>query len=200
MAKRRSEEAGPSTPKKNNLNDGSMLCYVHSVSPLSKKNDTTWFNMTLQTPSEVRRAVSFTPEKQKSFKDMEVAKCGVEITNYDSKNEDIVIKKGTRMKVVGDMPFEHNAKNGSGQINLCLTDLYSLAPEQIISKITLKVVKVEDAMNTDSADKLSIQYVYVADNTSVMKVVLFGEHVDTLNEGKTYHLNNLRLKSYNHER
>ena len=145
------------------------------------------------------RAVSFTPEKQKTFKEWETAKFGVEITNYDIKNEDVVIKKRTRTKVVGELPFKHDPKNGSGQ-TLNIADLYSLAPEQIIYKITSKVVKVEDAMNTDSADKLSIQYVYVADKTSVMKVVLFGEHVETLEEGKTYELSNLRLKSYNHER
>ena len=175
-----------------------MTCYLHSVSPVKKGaiTGTCYFDMAIQTKDSVKRAVCFAPENHQDYTNMEVAKCPVKLTNYNlSPTKEVMINKYTRMKSVqsDSVTFKFNAKLSSGTV-LSLTDPEKLAAEQLVT-IKANISKLSEVKLRPSRGGFTEkQDAVIRDNEKCMKLQLFGENVDTLELGKTYILQNVRIK------
>ena len=90
--------------------------------------------------------------------------------------------------------FPHNSSVGTVGTNLTIQEVDKLAPEQVIS-LKANVFEVSPATLIPTKDgPLPKQSVLLRDRTSCIKLQLFGEAVDSLAEGVTYVIENVRVK------
>jgi hypothetical protein len=174
-----------------------ILCYVHSVSPLKQSNQTSYFTAQLQTsPQQVVRVVSFSPKKRSDFCKHQDAKSPVKISKFklSSKkgSDDVVINNNTSIESIEGLTFPHREISSSTESTI--SSLQKVSVEQLVS-VHAKVVKLSAVKVLQTTHgSLKKQEGIIVDKTSSIKLVLWETHVDCLEEGKTYNLNNLRLK------
>ena len=179
------------------LSLGQITCFVHAVSPVKKAavSGKSYFNLALQTDKSVKRAVCFSPDCQQRYKDMELAKSPVKLSNYLVKNNDVLLNKSTLLKPLGEVPFEFNSKLSCNSV-LSLIDLDRLAPEQLVS-IKCEVSELTAVKKSGTGDGILLkQEAVLRDATACCKLLLYNKHVDLLETGKTYTFHNLRLKLF----
>ncbi len=138
---------------------------------------------------------------------LEKVKSPVKIQNYKTKEgingkDELILQRSTKFTPLGntDVEFSHDKFLTAVGVIPNISALEKLALEQLVS-IKAHVVEVSSVKQIITQSKICLkkQEVFVADPTNCMKVVLWEDHVNTLEEGKTYVLENLRLKK-NYER
>ncbi len=139
---------------------------------------------------------------------LEKVKSPVKIQNYKTKEgingkDEVILQRSTKFTPLGntDVEFSHNKFLTAVGVIPNISALEKLALEQLVS-IKAHVVEVSSVKQIMTQSKICLkkQEVFVADPTNCMKVVLWEDHVNTLEEGKTYVLENLRLKKNYNER
>ena len=196
-----SSSTSTGTSAKSKSGDG-LECFVHAVSPVKKANssDRKYFNCTLQLANKSCRAVCFSPDKQSELKMLEQVKSPVKIQNYKTNQalngkDEIILQKFTKFTPLAGVDFSHNKFLSAVGIIPNISGLDKLALEQLVS-IKAYVAEVSNVKQIIVHGKtpLKKQEVLIADPTSCIKLVLWGDYVNSLEQGKTYVLENLRLK------
>ena len=181
-----------------------IKCYIHAVSPVkdAKFSGRKYFNCTVQKKDGPVRAVCFSPNKHSEFTTLQKAKSPVKVSNYTkSTGKDIVFNQYTKITPTDDIDFQHSAKLLASGVANTIASLNEVAPEQLVSvKAEIAEVSGVKTVKTQHQGTLKKQEVLIRDATSSMKVVLWEDNVDQLQQNKTYLLKNLKVKVSNRER
>ena len=176
---------------------------VTNISPIKKgRLNTSYFDATLADRKSSVRVVGFSPQHQIQLSDLHKAKSPVELVKCVVKHSrqgegyDIMLKSNTEIKFSPkklDMEAIMSSSNpGSRPITLDL--LSSLCQYERVS-VNVKVLKVK-AIEEVGQEKRRKRDVIVADKKGTAKLVLWEEHVDVVEEGKSYSLTNFHVREY----
>lgn len=172
------------------LENGIARGYIHNVSPL--RNNSSYFDFEVQTKYKTIRTVCFSPKKRKLFDihsknetPVELKKCRLE-TKYNS--EDLVLNDDVEIKEFPEVDF---CKKDL-PTNFTISTLKSVSVAQLVT-IKAKVVAKSPTQQVSSG-QLSLVEAQVIDYTGCIKVVLWEEFQNNVEQEKTYIFNNVRLK------
>ena len=186
-----------------NSENTTLTCYLHNVSEVKNASESKrkYFNCIIQSNKKLVRAVCFSPEKRTELQTLAKTKSPVKMKNYkrsNNDNDDLTITKYTKITPVdkAEVEFvyaEELSSSATGKpVNIL--SILNLAPEQLIL-VKGKVLKMSGVkIQTTRFGKLQKQDVIIADSTAHIKLVLWGEYVNTLQLNKTYTLKNVRVK------
>jgi len=174
------------------LENGIARGYIHNVSPL--RNNNSYFDFEVQTKYKTIRAVCFSPKKRKLIDThsknetpVELKKCCLE-TKYNS--EDLVLNDYVQIKEFPEVDFQKKQL----PTNFTISTLKSVSVGQLVT-IKAKVVAKSPAQQiTSYSGQLSLVEAQVIDYTGCIKVVLWEEFQNNVEQEKTYIFNTLRLK------
>jgi len=190
--------SAPSTPVKG------YIYLLSSIKTAANNFKTNYFDMQLQTsPTECQRVVCYDPQKQNSFKQLEVTNTPVKIqgANYspnkrNSTQMDLTIKKKAKTSIkatVLDFNIEPNFSNRLINVS------------DIPSKSTYDVIdlKIKVISKNEEKQKLIVRGspcfktdAVVSDDTGTVRLELWENATDEVQRGKSYHLQNLKVKIF----
>lgn len=177
------------------------------MSPVKVSGNCKYFDCTLQTATSVTRAVCFSPEKRQAFEKHEKAKSPVKLARFRSSTkygkEDLIIDRATMVTPISpEDAFEYKELELSPVVTISSLD--QISAEQLVSlkaKVTkvdgTKVITTNYTSNHNNSNQLKKQEVLIVDTTKSIKLILWEQHVDCVETGKTYLFDNLRLKKDN---
>ncbi|CAB4010128.1 Hypothetical predicted protein [Paramuricea clavata] len=176
-----------------------ISCYIHAVSPVKKSNGSSYINCDLQTETQVVRAVCFEVGKKQSLESLANQKSPVKIRNYTiSKKygrEDVVITRKTNLiPTVVHYDYQELDKN------ISISTISHVAGEQLV-RVKGEVQQLSST-KTVVFDEVPVkkQQCFIVDPSGFIKLVLYGKHADTLEEGKVFSFNRVRVKITKNER
>ena len=186
------------------INEPTPSAIIHgaitSVSPIKKgRLNTQFFDATLADKTSSLRVVGCSHQQQIQLHELHKNKSPVELVDCVVKNSrqgqgyDIMLKSSTKIKLSPkklDMETIMSSTLPSKQITL--NSLTSLSQYDQVS-VNIKVLQLQAVEEVDP-DKKHKRDVIVSDQTASAKVVLWEEHVDSLQEGKSYLLKNFHVK------
>ena len=145
-------------------------------------------------------AVCFSPEKHAELRHLEHAKSPVKLQNFGGaiNGSDVFVFKQTKIAQVPTESLGYAyAENmtSSAEIKIANLRLRRVAPEQLVS-LTVEVAHVAPVktINTQYGSTLKKQELVVRDTSGSIKLILWQEYVESLQESKTYRLQNVRVK------
>ena len=172
-----------------------MLSYIHNVSLLKQSRKTSYFTAELQTSANhVVRALLFSPKKRTLFSKHQNEKSPVKISKFKistREGSDIIINNNTAMSP---------AKVSFSRQEICASTLSTISSLQNVSleqmvNLHSHVWQLSRVKMISSAGRsLKKREGVLIDETNSIKVILWENHVDKLEEGRTYNLRNLQLK------
>lgn len=185
-------------PSVKNLQD--INGYFHSISPIKKSGSTKYFNYTVQTESTTHNGVCFALEKKPTIDALAQQHSPVKIQRFSISNkyqrEDIVINKNTLISPT-KVNFEFNNQESN---TLSIASISEVAPGQLVLvKGHLQQLSATKTVVLQS-NPVKKQEAFVNDPSGYVKLVLWGNHADTLTEGSTYLFDKVRVKVINEER
>ncbi|XP_066936107.1 uncharacterized protein [Clytia hemisphaerica] len=198
------QQAGSSASQEvppNNGNDTNdpNECFVHAVGPMIKPSTpgkSPYFNCVLQMREKSVKAVGFSPSKRSILEQVENSHTPVKLSRYDENKDTIVIKNNCKISLLDakKLTFDVNPAL-KGNVFVTIKDLNKLATSQLV-KVKASVVSCEESFDTKSYEggRLMKQDINICDSTSFCRLTLYGDYVDQLKVGKSYEMNNLRLK------
>ena len=176
------------------------------TSPSKKK----YFNCTLQAKDDPVKAVCYSPDKHSELKTVAKTKSPIKLQNFKKtdSSRDIVITKFTKItplnKADVDFNFEENMTVESADTVVNISSIAKLAPEQLISVkgqvVSVSAVKKISLPQSNDITKLSKQEVVIRDTTASIRVVLWGDYVNTIIPQVTYLFKHLRVKGTKFEK
>lgn len=173
--------------------------YIHNVSPL-KGSKSTYFDMVVQTKTDVYRAVCFSPKKHQDLQLKSNAKSPVKISNYkvEKTNTSTTILLNNTMKAE-DTNVDFPAKPIPPTNNIA--SLMGVHYQQLVT-ITAKVTQLGGTKKVSTRSGLKEKAeCYLVDPSGSIKLILWESLIQEVQDGKTYTFNNLRvLKEYNTEK
>lgn len=147
----------------------------------------------------------FSPEKRSEVNAVAQAHSPVKIQNFvpQSNSENITMHKFTKITPLDkdkvDFSFSRELSESSPDVITNLSSIHKLAAEQLISVkgevvqiSATKVITMTDHNN--NIKKIKKQTILIRDTTDSIKVILWGEYVDTVELNKTYDFKYLRVK------
>ena len=177
-----------------------LQCYIHAVSPTKQSGPTKYFNCNLQTQTNVVKAVCFAIDKRDKHDAFAQQHSPVKIKKYNlSKKygrEDVVIDKTTVLTPSTTTAFAYKCLDNITSIS----SLSQVAPEQLVAiKGHLSQLSGVKTLVLQS-NPVKKQEAYISDPTGYIKLVVWGDHAGTLEEGKTYYFDKVRVKLSHQER
>lgn len=172
---------------------------MHNVSPVKKSGPTSYFNCHLQTDKDLIGSVCFATEKKETLDAMAAQRSPVKISNFNISNKygrhDIVINRNTHItSTTTDFPYKAQDDVTS------IASLSKVAPQQLVAikgKIThlsaTKTIVIQDS-------PVKKQEGYIVDPSGYIKIIFWGEHVDSVTPQSTYFFSNLRMKVSQNQR
>lgn len=191
------DEQQQSEASASNSGNPVLDCYLHNVTEVRKATSSNkrYFNCIVQSILHCAE-----------LKTVATAKSPIKMKNFRQQNDDdLIITKWTNITPLNQdkisFPYSEDlAASTSGQ-PISLSAIHNLAGEQLISikgqTTSISGVKI---ITTQFSGKTKKQELIVRDNTAWVKVVLWGNHVDSLQLNKTYIFKNLRVKVTKYER
>ncbi len=166
-----------------------------------------YFNCVVQSSEKPIRAVCYSPDKRPQIYALASSKSPVKLRNFklDDHGNDLIITKHTKIDPLAreNIPFdisEELAASSTGD-PIKLSSIHTLAGEQLISvKGHVSSISAVKIVSTHFSAKTPKQDVIIRDPTASFKVVLWGDHVDSLTLNQTYLFKNLRVKITKYER
>ena len=154
-----------------------------------------------------KRAVCYAPEKRKEIHAFAVAKTPVKIQNFkqpDQSNE-LILTKFTSVTPLPEnvltFPFSEELAASFNGEPVNLSAIHNLTAEQLISvKGHVSSIAGVKLVQTKFGGKVKKQDVIIRDTTACVKLVLWGQHTDSLVVDETYVFKNLRIKATKYER
>lgn len=171
--------------------------YVHNVSPIKKSSKATYFDMQVQTKSELLRAVCFSPKKHTEFESKCKSVSPVKLKKFklDDKNNNKTILLNYGAEIIDTtVDFEPQPIPPTNNI----ASLTGAHLHQLVT-ITGKVTQLTGIkkVNTQSGVKRKVDC-YLIDPSGSIKLTAWEHHTQELAEGKTYRFENLRVtKEFN---
>ena len=174
------------------------------MSPVKNANKTNYFECMLQTKEEMIRGVCFSPEKKPLFDVYKVNRNAVNISKFRSDgtpdSKDIIIDKKSQITQATVSPNFDPIDIS----NVSFTTISSLEKININQLLTIKAKVVNlsgvKTFTTSEGKTLKKQEGTLVDHTGDIRIQLWENDTDTLIEGKTYKLSNVRLKQNRGER
>ncbi|CAH3146135.1 unnamed protein product [Porites lobata] len=172
--------------------------YIHNVSPL-KGSKSTYYDMVVQTKTDVFRAVCFSP-KTKTNQDLQLksnAKSPVKISNYkvEKTNTSTTILLNNTMKAE-DTNVDFPAKPIPASNNIA--SLMGVHYQQLVT-IAAKVTQLGGTKKRSGLKEKA--ECFLVDPSGSIKHILWESLIQEVQDGKTYTFNNLRvIKEYNTEK
>ena len=178
---------------------GEMQCYIHSVSPIKRSGPSKYFNCELQTYSNVVKAVCFAIEKKEHLDTLAQHQSPVKLKKYGISNkygrQDIVINKYTTLTPC-TASFPYKSLNNITSI----ASLSQVTPDQLVS-IKGQLLQLSGIKTLVlQSNPVKKQEDYISDPTDFIKLVLWGDHAGTLDQGQTYYFDKIRVKVVHQER
>ena len=189
----------------NEISEPSPSATIHgaitTVSPIKKgRLNTQFFDATLADMTSSVRLVGFTPQHQIQLNEMHKTNSPVELTNCVVKHSrqgqgfDVMLKSTLQISKKLDMDAIMASTVETKLITLDM--LQTLSQYEKVS-VHVKILRLLPAEQVGQENKIK-RDVIVADRTATAKVVLWEEHIDSLQEGKSYSLKNIHVKSKKH--
>ena len=188
------------------INEPSPSATLHgaitNISPIKKgRMNTQFFDATLADSTSSVRLVGFSPQHQIQLNDLHKTNSPVELVDCVLKHSrqgqgyDVMLKSNTQIKSSSkklDMGTIMSSTMESKPITL---DTLNTLPQY--DKVTVNV-KVLQLLKTEEVgqDKKVKRDVLVADRTATAKLVLWEQHVNHLEEGKSYCLKHFHVKEF----
>ena len=179
-----------------------ILGYIQTISPVKKAtfSPTKYFNCNIQRSDKVVRAVCFNPAKRPLLEKYHKGKTAVRLHNIRSAIKDdvesIIIQNNTTVQPVV-VPFVYKDAAISSSLQ-SLASLQEVSKEQLVDvKAKVSSITGVKTINSRYGDALQKQEVILVDHTTSIKLILWQEHCNKLENQKTYALQNLRLKESN---
>ena len=190
------------------LEDTTINCYLHNISDLknatgSKKS----INCIVQGSDKPVRAVCFSPEKRPELQAVATTtKSPVKLKNYkraNSADDDLTITKFTKIIPLDqkEITFPYLEELSATAVGnpVKISSVPNLASEQLIS-LKAKVLKISGVKFLSTRfGTLNKQDIITADTTAQIKLVLWSDQVNSLQQNKTYYLKNMRIQSTKYE-
>ena len=167
------------------------------TSPSKKK----YFNCTLQAKDDPVKAVCYSPNKHSELKTVANTKSPIKLQNFKKTDSstDIVITNFTTItplnKTDVDFNFEENMTVKSADTVVNISSITRLAPV-----VSVSAVKKITLPQSNDITKLSKQEVVIRHTTASIRVVLWGDYVNTVERQVTYLFKHLRVKGTKFEK
>ena len=182
-----------------------ILGYIQTISPVKKAtfSPTKYFNCNIQRSDRVVRAVCFNPAKRPLLEKYQKGRTAVRLHNITSSIKDdvesIIIQNNTTVQPVV-VPFVYQDAATSSSLP-SLSSLQEVSKEQLVDiKAKVSSITAVKTINSRYGYALQRQEVILVDHTTSIKLILWQEHCNKLEDQKTYALQNLRLKESNGSR
>ena len=182
-----------------------ILGYIQTISPVKTAtfSPTKYFNCNIQRSGRVVRAVCFNPAKRPLLEKYQKGRTAVRLHNITSSNKDdiesIIIQNNTTVQPVV-VPFVYQDAATSSSLP-SLSSLQEVSKEQLVDvKAKVSSITAVKTINSRYGYALQRQEVILVDHTTSIKLILWQEHCNKLEDQKTYALQNLRLKESNGSR
>ena len=165
-------------------NKEEMEGFLHNLSNVKDNR----FEFCLQTKRKTHRVVCFAPNKRALLEDM--VKSPVRLSNYkiSSKSSDIILTKSGSVESSSGLDFK--CAEITGQVKIC--NISKCAIGQLIH-IKAMVTQLKDITIVAGKD-LRLRESVAVDETGTIKLLLWEDHCDKIQDGLTYNFINLRVK------
>ena len=177
-----------------------ILGYIQTISPVKKAtfSPTKYFNCNIQRSDRVVRAVCFNPAKRPLLEKYQKGRTAVRLHNITSSIKDdvesIIIQNNTTVQPVV-VPFVYQDAATSSSLP-SLSSLQEASKGQLVDiKAKVSSITAVKTINSRYGYALQRQEVILVDHTTSIKLILWQEHCNKLEDQKTYALQNLRPKS-----
>lgn len=173
------------------------------MSPVKQSDQCKYFRCELQTESGVSKAVCYAPERKTTFDMLRQQKSPVKIKKYSISNkfntEDVQISRYTDV-----LPLTDDTEMGFTYKEVdTITTISSVADVtsgQLVS-VKGKVLHLTSQKKVVYPDKvLQKQECYIVDPTGQIKVTLWEDYTDQVEQGKTYNFRMFRLRKMGQDR
>lgn len=140
------------------------------------------------------------------MQDIQKCKSPVRVQNFRSSfsygKEDVIIMKQTNITpIAATTDFVYSDELDSVSLGTNIANLSNIAPEQLVClKANVAEISSVKSITTQYGKTLRKQEVFLTDPMGSIKLILWENHVNTLESNKTYKLQNLRLKYSKGER
>lgn len=174
-----------------NLRQGDASGYLHHISPL--KNKGKFFDFQLQLKNKTIRAVCFSAKKKKHhFESFSKSKTPVKMKKFrletKGNSEDLLMDETVSIEEFPEIDFASreipaNLTISMLKSNICVGQLLTIKAK-LVSLTPVKEIK----------SHLKLVEGLLIDPTDCIKVTIWQEHIDDVQQGNTYIFKNLRLK------
>ena len=185
------------------FSENAIRRYVYDVSKvnLAKNRKTKYFNFTIQTEEDIHNCVSFSPEKRDLL---------VNISNESSEHIVVEIKKFKPSTESNDLQVTDFTKINKRKLefkprllNLNITKISTIINETGLNEIVhiegVAFDLKEEKVKIKDGREIRIQECKVKDNTAIIKLTIFGDLTDEVNENSFYKISHLRVAKYDYE-
>ena len=176
-----------------------LICYIHHVSGLKQGPKKQYFNYEVQTEDSMVPGICFSPLKKKQFHTNEEKKSPVKLSNFKLNDKfgplKIVVDQSTDVAVIDQpinfMPIAETSASDLVKISTIQKD----SPGQLIN-VRAKVAKAlpSKVVALDNGSKLTKQDVILQDDTSSIRLVLWGSLAGSVTEGETYVFHHVKVR------
>ena len=166
--------------------------YLHNTSPIKKSEKVRYFDMCIQTESELLRRVCFSPVKHKEYKNAGDLKSPVKVRKFklDKQSDNTVLMySNVALDSVHDIDFQPKEIPPTKIIGM----ISSINTNQMIAiKAKLLQEGGKKKVKTVDGEKFLVN-AFLSDPHGTIKVTLW-EPFSDLEEGKTYQFDNLLVR------
>ena len=168
--------------------ENDLVCFVHNVSPIKSSNNIRYFNLQLQMPDKITRAVNFSPEQKDKYDKLATSESPVKIQKFRRSQkygmESIVLDKFTKVTEVQQSPSFIRSIDFDADASINVGQLQQVATEQLVN-IRGKIYRLSaEKKQTSKSGTLSKQQGYLTDPSGFIKIILWEEYVNQVEEGK----------------
>ena len=136
-------------------------------------------------------------QKDETQKSVRLSNYSLKRSLHNSNDMAIVINKRTKIESVSECPFDHKAPS-KGFIKISeIDDISDFTLVSIIGKVHIRSEQSEVKVQERSVMKLDCN---IADDTSAIKLTLWGKNIPLVKEGQVYEIVNARVRSYQGEK
>ena len=169
----------------------SMIVYVHNVSPRerNRKDTLDYSSLTLKMSEHLKEAVCFSKTKRNILIERQTKKTAIEITNHTiSSDGKLFINDMTQLSDVRPGDFFFQYKDIVESFVCTIDNIVQEAQQMDLVNFRTKVVS-KGPKETVHGKNLQLAECVVADTeTSLVKLVLWEEHIDVVEENRVYTL------------
>jgi hypothetical protein len=178
-------------------NSEEMFGYLVNVSPVKTSGSRKYFNFNIQTKSETRRGVCFSPEKRTNMTTFQDQKVPVKIQQFrTAASNDLIVDQKTEVSpttLTEEQMFTPNFVP-SDRITSLDTIKNAIGEQFVTVKAKVHSLDSVKKITTKLNQTLDKQEGILLDPSGQMKILLWQDQVNSIKEGETYIFKNLRVK------